>query len=605
MKKLRNEKGFAMAELLAVCIIVLGIFAVLFSNYLPLTAEYENRVTYNNVNAEYAATYIRKAFKDVRIETKLTKTTLKSLDSNAKGYVTLYNCYNSESCDTSTLEKVFDLDNNVNQLNTIKKLINEYGIQEMILTRYKTDNVKQGYSKSGALSNYIEYIPTFKDSKITKTGKYRIILKTKDYGYATVPLRYAEPNEPELKGDLVPVYYDNGLWRVADSTNESITHGWYDYVEKHWANAVKLTGSCSKTVGSNVTSCIKSMWVWIPKYKYDKITTTSVKQIGVTFLTYKYTKTDVHPAFTGNAKNGFWIGKYENNGDIIKAGQTLTGSSSPQPASNSSIITNKEWGAVAYLAYSKYGTCNENGVNCTVIRNDNFTTGGAVNTSTTGNVYGVYDMNGGKYELVNGYDSRGDGTGTDEVDASNKVSHTFDHKFRCENCSGWCETISHYHPCSYNCGTAEKPKYCSCSYYTYTYVWHQDTDLIEDTNAPYKIVGGSGTNCSSIRRVDLAAKTAKGYTQHSWQTDMKNGDGECSGNYNLRGGSGDGNAWCIKNTVTNTSPKASNSSAKDDTGSYHYDVKSNTGSASYAGIFAYSSSDFVKSSYIVTRSVIK
>ena len=597
MKKLRNEKGFAMAELLAVCIIVLGIFAVLFSNYLPLTAEYENRVTYNNVNAEYAATYIRKAFKDIKVGSLV-----KNLDE--KTYYTLY------AGGSLSVGNVFNDEENKNKLSQINKMIEQYGIQEIIITKFKTSEVKDekkgGYKNGdGLLYNYIKYLPTFKDYKVTKTGKYRIILKTKDYGYATVPLRYAEPNEPKLKDGMIPVYYDNGQWKVADSTNESVTYGWYDYVEKYWANAVKLTSGCSTGVGSNVTSCIKSMWVWIPKYKYDKITTTSVKQIGVTFLTDKYTKNDVHPAFTGNAKNGFWIGKYENNGDIIKAGQTLTGSSSPQPANNSSIITNKEWGAVAYLAYSKYGTCKENGVNCTVIRNESSTTGGAITTSTTGNVYGVYDMNGGKYELVNGYGSRGDGTGTDEVDASNKVSHTFDHKFKCEKCGGWCETISHYHPRTCNSGTAEKPNYYDCSYYTYTYSWHQDKDLIEYTNAPYKIVGGSGYNCSSIRRVDLTAKTAKGYTYHSWQTDMKNGDGECSGNYNLRGGAGDGNAWCIKNTVTNTSPKASNSSAKDDTGSYHYDVKSNTGSASYAGIFAYSSSSFVKSSYIVTRSVIK
>ena len=45
-KRLKCSKGFAMAELLAVCLIVLVLFSVLFSNYLPLVAQYENRINY-------------------------------------------------------------------------------------------------------------------------------------------------------------------------------------------------------------------------------------------------------------------------------------------------------------------------------------------------------------------------------------------------------------------------------------------------------------------------------------------------------------------------------------------------------------------------------
>ena len=82
------------------------------------------------------------------------------------------------------------------------------------------------------------------------------------------------------------------------------------------------------------------------------------------------------------------------------------------------MIKNSEWGAVAYLSHSKYGTCSggtckEIGIN----NNSNFTTGcgaaagsaksttcNAYNTatgmlaSTTGNIYGVYDMSGGAWE---------------------------------------------------------------------------------------------------------------------------------------------------------------------------------------------------------------
>ena len=94
------------------------------------------------------------------------------------------------------------------------------------------------------------------------------------------------------------------------------------------------------------------------------------------------------------------------------------------------MIKNSEWGAVAYLSHSKYGTCTngtckEIGIN----NNSNFITGcgaaagssssttcNAYNTatgmlaSTTGNIYGVYDMSGGAYEYTMSNTVSTDGT---------------------------------------------------------------------------------------------------------------------------------------------------------------------------------------------------
>ena len=88
---------------------------------------------------------------------------------------------------------------------------------------------------------------------------------------------------------------------------------------------------------------------------------------------------------------------------------------------------NNEWGAVAYLTQSIYGrctdstTCSEVGINNSHDSNNNLTTGygapagsnssvtnGAYNTtlgknaSTTGTIYGIYDMSGGASEYVMG-----------------------------------------------------------------------------------------------------------------------------------------------------------------------------------------------------------
>ena len=106
---------------------------------------------------------------------------------------------------------------------------------------------------------------------------------------------------------------------------------------------------------------------------------------------------------------------YEDSIMNMKSSNSSYGLSS---STDTHMIKNSEWGAVAYLSHSKYGTCIDG--TCTEIginNNSNFTTGcgaaagsaksttcNAYNTatgmlaSTTGNIYGVYDMSGGAWE---------------------------------------------------------------------------------------------------------------------------------------------------------------------------------------------------------------
>ena len=71
------------------------------------------------------------------------------------------------------------------------------------------------------------------------------------------------------------------------------------------------------------------------------------------------------------------------------------------------MMKNMEWGAVAYLKQSKYGLGT---TDIAANTNSNLYTGGGtsdayktnVAQSTTGNIYGVYDMSGGAYEYVMG-----------------------------------------------------------------------------------------------------------------------------------------------------------------------------------------------------------
>ncbi len=175
-----------------------------------------------------------------------------------------------------------------------------------------------------------------------------------------------------------------------------------------------------------------------------------------------------HPAFNfgGYEVKGFWIGKYELSSETptaidgggssatltarilpnvnswrrntvsnfstviqnMQASNNIYGLSTNKSTTDSHMLTNMEWGAVAYLTNSNYGRCY--GGTCTEVTINNcstFVTGIGADTvsarlssttcttdankyngakgvlaSTTGNVYGVYDMSGGAHDYVMG-----------------------------------------------------------------------------------------------------------------------------------------------------------------------------------------------------------
>ena len=208
---------------------------------------------------------------------------------------------------------------------------------------------------------------------------------------------------------------------------------------------------------------ITTMWVWIPRFNavtpsnYNGGTQASPGAIDVTFVKANETALD---AFTfGNKElSGFWYGKFEIGGTfassctneacnvsniIVKPNvQSLRyknvsnffyASRSMEQTGNSfgfvstevdtHMSKNNEWGAVAYLTQSIYGrctsstTCSEVGINNnssyitgygTAAGSSSSITNGAYNTtlgkeaSTTGTIYGIYDMSGGTFEYVMG-----------------------------------------------------------------------------------------------------------------------------------------------------------------------------------------------------------
>ena len=258
-------------------------------------------------------------------------------------------------------------------------------------------------------------------------------------------------NKPELFNNMIAIKYENNKWVVANTSEK-----WYDYDAKEWANAVVLNSGVTKNVGDEVTEEEISLWyVWIPRYKYTIFNgnneSVSEQLINVTFesgtnRTGTVTCTDnadgsetcstitngtstyTHPAFKfGNTElTGFWVGKFEVSGSTsaITVKPNVTSLRSQTVSSfftairnvkttyginnaDSHMMKNMEWGAVAYLKQSKYGLGT---TDIAVNTNSSYYTGGGtsdayktnVAQSTTGNIYGVYDMSGGAWEYVMG-----------------------------------------------------------------------------------------------------------------------------------------------------------------------------------------------------------
>ena len=272
---------------------------------------------------------------------------------------------------------------------------------------------------------------------------------------------------PQVSDGMTPVKYIEGTGWVKTS---EVDEEWYNYGEKKWANIV-LGGATFSASGDYEVldeNQTYSMLVWIPRYAY-KITSkyhqsgSGGGNIEIVFLNtanedkegnsysgktaYPSANTGsgmadyvVHPAFNwgGVPLAGFWVGKFETSqgsGSTIQimggkqswtgisvndihnkcVGMNNSGNSYGLSSNDNEVdphmMKNTEWGAVAYLAQSKYGKNSE----VTINSDSNFYTGGGSGTSyrtnvgqsTTGDVTGIYDMSGGAWEYVAGYYGNG------------------------------------------------------------------------------------------------------------------------------------------------------------------------------------------------------
>jgi hypothetical protein len=273
----------------------------------------------------------------------------------------------------------------------------------------------------------------------------------------------------------------------------------------------------------------------------------------------------VHPAFETNLDNGgwsadlpgFWFAKFEMSG----TGTTLTstyGSESIRSQTigveytsgrqatygytgttdtdgntsfmSSHMMKNSEWGAVAYLTQSQYG---RNGNEITINSTSYYRGGGYgtayidnVNQSTTGNVYGIYDMSGGVWERTatfNSVDSNGyfstygwkEATGL-TVDSSSTKYAT---KYTNTSGSSYGNAVVY----SYGkVGDATKEVNKGGDYYgsstTYYCNWFSDASYFTYSDEPFFSRGGNCFNGSSTGVFDLFFTDGKNRDSYSFRT---------------------------------------------------------------------------------------
>lgn len=257
------------------------------------------------------------------------------------------------------------------------------------------------------------------------------------------------PEEPVLADGMIPIYWDSdGVIKKADVNN--LDNNWYDYANGKWANAVLVNNNRSTYISSSFDTVINvddivSYYVWIPRYSYRLFEVSSSSSLEQTCISFE-SKSDVkkegsnvgelytHPSFTfdGNELSGIWVSKFRTtswveNGSYDFSSPKAVVSLARSPVlisrayyisslfseyltdtgrSNSDVhmIKNTDWGAISYLTYSYFGVCND-GV-CSELetnsndKNNNYKNN--VKQSTTGTVYGIYNMKSYNSEFVMG-----------------------------------------------------------------------------------------------------------------------------------------------------------------------------------------------------------
>jgi prepilin-type N-terminal cleavage/methylation domain-containing protein len=394
---MRKGKGFTLVELLAVIVIL----AVILAIAIPSISSMINNASRNAL--ESSAKLVLKG-----IEYKMME------DSD----------FNPTSINETNIESTLNIDDSNYQSVTVKEI-------------------------NGII--YITIVGKNKWSKLTVSGT-KSITKVED----TVINNSYGANAPVLTTGMTPIKWNGSAW--VDTTSSDTTWYNYDPSAKQWANARTADGSMWVWIPRYIYK-ISSGWhtatagtidIQFSKGVDDNWNKSAIGNINLDESANASNNTWTnHPAFTfeDTELTGIWVAKFEASNDgssnvkvvpnitswrsisvneiFNKARSMETNSIYGWGTTGNNIDThmmkNTEWGAVSYLSKSTYGKNAEIWIN----NSNTFITGCAgdsvsdatsttgceyaynttngLQASTTGNIYGIYDMSGGAWEYVSAY----------------------------------------------------------------------------------------------------------------------------------------------------------------------------------------------------------
>ncbi len=310
--------------------------------------------------------------------------------------------------DTNLGNKLVTVSLNSN-LQTVAEIVENNGLSQRIKISFNQNDIKNNISEVYYYTDEIEnsksctelqdYIYLRDENSvyftITKSGIYNFLIKDVNHReYKSAQIEISLCNKPVLSDGMTGIYWDEeGKEITVENENDP---QWYNY-----SSILKFANA--KTQDGNY-------WVWIPRFLYNitedttsiqyAIETTDKNTQGKNIIGYKLQET-----FKNNDNcYGFWVSKFQVNEDYngsisSKPGQTLTITSMKDTDKklknyklDVNLMSKQERDAMIVIANSENINISNDLVHYAgggVTQNDYI-----LNTkySSTGNVYGVYDL---------------------------------------------------------------------------------------------------------------------------------------------------------------------------------------------------------------------
>lgn len=230
---------------------------------------------------------------------------------------------------------------------------NAVTVTEETRQKYEKANISTEIKEEDILT-YLVWIPRY---------KYKLWYVDLDGG------SYSGKGIDTSKVHSIDILFEN---KLTDKSNGTC-NGTYD----------KATNGCYLTHPAFTFGEDELNGIWVGKYEtgYRDATLDTEAQVDTTNSNMVIIKSNAYSWTNINISNAFYTVKGMNaEGNIFGLAMD----------SDTHMMKNTEWGAVAYLSHSKYGTCTEGVCN-------------NINQSTTENISGVFKMQSGNWEYVMGY----------------------------------------------------------------------------------------------------------------------------------------------------------------------------------------------------------